>query len=203
MDDWQVSSRSFVQDAFGQITVAFTLQMQCVHMHFWWITEHFGPRLLLNCTTIVPPETGVNTSVNGANVWSPVFHYYLNGLKLHFVKEHCPSLQFCREFASWLLFSCLGSCHFCLLFVFIFCFFVSLPFPSLSCLHVPHAAGFDMWQWKPSRVTLTSCWRVWAVPPSAVRMASARLPFPSLCSTGKPRRPPPSVCSHSWFLASL
>ncbi len=98
---------------------------------------------------IGPPKTGVN----GANVCSPVFHYYLNGLKQHFIKEHRPSLQFCREFASWLLFSCLGSCHFCLLFVFIFCFFVSLPFPSLSCLHVPHAAGFDMWQWKPSRVT--------------------------------------------------
>lgn len=110
------------------------------HRAFWSLFAHEF--------VIGPPKTGVN----GANVWSPVFHYYLNGLKQHFVKEHRLSLQFCREFASWLLFSCLSSCHFCLLFVFIFCFFVSLPFPSLSCLHVPSCR----WVWHVAVETIQS-----------------------------------------------
>lgn len=194
MDDWQVSSCSFVQDASGHITVAFTLQMQCGHMHFK-LYHILDSRLHLRNHDC---KRGLRVITC---VLKQIFLWFR--LKKHFVKNIVHQCSSGVSFAPRLVFPCLCLCHFCLLFVFIFCFFVSLPFTSLSCLHVPHAAGFDMWQWKPSRVTLTSCWRVWAVPPNAVRMASARLPFPSLCSTGKPCRPPPSVCSHSWFLASL
>lgn len=55
-------------------------------------------------------------------------------------------------------------------------------------------------QWKPSRVTLSSCRRARASALRALRTPSARLPSLSLCSTGPSCRPPSSVCSHSWFL---